>query len=66
MAFAMSNVTQIKRFPMYFEWGFSFSVCCMSLSYAIIHLFTHFSVILLIFESCMLSISLGVDPLKHS
>ena len=60
----MSNVTQIKRFAMYFEWGFSFSVCCLSLSDAIICLFTHFSILLLIFGSCMLSISLGVNPLS--
>ena len=60
----MSNVTWIKRFAMHFEWEFSFFVCCLSLSDAIIHLFTHFSILLLIFESCMLSITLGVNPLS--
>ena len=62
--FAMSNVTRIKRFAMYFKWGISFSVCWLSLNDAIIHLFTHFSVLLLIFEGCMLSISLGANPLS--
>ena len=64
IAFAMSNVTWFKRFAMYFEWGFSFSGCCLSLSDAIICLFTHFSILLLIFGGCMLSISLGVNPLS--
>ena len=60
----MSNVTQFKRFAMHFEWGFSFSGCCLSLSDAIIHLFAHFSVLLLIFGGSMLSISLGPNPLS--
>ena len=62
--FAMSNVTWIKRFAMYFEWGFSFSVCCLSLNDAIIHLFTYFSIILLISKSCMSSILLRANPLS--
>ena len=62
--FAMSNVTQIKRFAIHFKWGFSFSVCCLSLSDAIIHLFTHFSILLLIFGSCYVINIIRGKPLK--
>ena len=62
--FSMLNVTRIKRFAMHFEWGFSFSVCCLSLSDAIIRLFTHFSILLLIFgELYVINIIRG-KPLK--